>query len=168
MTTVTMTIPQLQAAMGRVGGQQLNIAMTRAARKLAWNAQSFLQRYPRNSTHVVWRSRKQQRWYHAMRRAAGLPAKYTRGSDPMSQSLKHSWVVRTDPPGTGPNEFGAMLGTKVTYAHLVQGEATQEPMHKANNWPTDYDAIQEIERKRLVEKYVNAEMKSLIDKAFRG
>ena len=161
MTTVTMTIPQLQAAMGRVGGVELDKVMQRAGMKLAEHAKSVLQRYPRNSTHVVWRSRKQQRWYHAMRRAAGLPAKYTRGSDPMSQSLKHSWTQ-------GLEAHGAFLGTKVSYAHHVQGEATQEPMHKANNWPTDYDAIEEIKQKGLVERYVNAEIKSLLDKAFRG
>ena len=162
MTTVNIGgMDELRRAMGRLSGPLLNQAMQRAGEKLAETAKRILMSYPGPSHQPVkWASAKQRRWYFAMRRAQGLPMEYTRMSDPMSQDLQHSWQVAKLPNG-------AMVGTRVGYASWVQAAESQSPQHKATGWGTDQQAIDELNRRNLIDKVVMAEVDSLVKKAFR-
>ncbi len=55
----------------------------------------------------------------------------------MSQDLLHSWVVES-------TQTGAIVGTRVSYAAMVQKEGVQQPMHEDTGWKTDVDAVQEV------------------------
>lgn len=129
--------------------------MQTAALKIAAQAGTWLSRYPRRNTGPVkWASEKQRRWYHAMRRREGLPARYTRRADPMSQRLGQSWAAETRPNG-------AMVGTRATYALWVQSSEYQQPMHQDTGWTTDEQVIDKLKKSGIIEKIVNAELKAL-------
>ena len=92
----------------------------------------------RSHSPVIWASEKQRRWYFATRRERGLPFKYTRESDSMSQRMVASWA--TEHRGS----MDAVLGTKATYAGYVQSDAKQTAQHKATGWITDKMAIAKV------------------------
>lgn len=158
MPEVTITgMENVQRLMQRLKGAALSKALQTASRKLAEQARSTMMRYPGPPSHPIkWASNKQKRYYFAMRRKAGLPMEYTRTSDPMSQKLRHSWVVEKY------GDTGAVVGTRVTYAAFVQSAALQQPMHAATGWGTDKEAIEDLEKKNLIERVVMAELKSAI------
>lgn len=95
---------------------------------------------------VIWRHPGERIEYFAKRRRAGLPAKYTRQSDPMSQRLGPSWTARR----TGQALY--IVGTRVTYAADVQSAAKQHPQHKATGWKTDVQAVAELQRSGDIER----------------
>lgn len=89
--------------------------------------------YPGPAHHPIqWASTAQQRAYFAMRREQGLPMKYTRTSDPMSQRMKESWVAEAY------QALGARLANSATYAPFVIGKQ-QQPFHKATGWKNLYE-----------------------------
>lgn len=103
-------------------------------------ARSYMAKYPGPSAQpVTWQSRKQRIHYIIMRREAGLPLKYTRGSDPMSQHLGQSWEVK--PAG----DLNAVLGTTVTYGPFVQGQLFQQAQHFVTGWTTDELVKRDVE-----------------------
>lgn len=105
--------------------------------------------YPPPPTYpLAWRSEGQRKAYHAMRRRAGLPLKYTRISDPQSEKLGPSWF--TEHYGV----LGARTATRVSYAPKVQHFYTQEPMHAQTGWPTDVEVITKLMDKGIVGKLV--------------
>ena len=109
-----------------------------------------------------WASKAQQRAYIASRRQAGLPLKYMRNSDPMSEQLSQGWNVK----GLGVGVIGASLGAKATYGPLVMDRDSQLAMHKATGWPTIQDAA-EKHGDSVVEKIGDA-IKAKINKAGGG
>jgi hypothetical protein len=95
---------------------------------------------------VLWRHPGERLAYLAMRRKAGLPAKYTRNSDPQSQRISDSWAVRKE--GTA----FYIVGTKATYAAQVQSAKNQHPQHKATGWKTDVQAVDELNKSGDIER----------------
>ena len=107
---------------------------------------------PKNPGPVKWASLRQKIWYFAARREAGLPAEYTRNSDPWSQRLGPgrqtmqksgdfgSWAVEN----TG--KLDAVLESHASYAAYVQKAGMQQPMHQATGWITDEQAIANLKK----------------------
>jgi hypothetical protein len=83
-----------------------------------------------NAQPVTWQSEKQRIHYILMRKAAGLPLKYDRETDPMSQQLEKSWTVER------LGDTDAIVWSDVTYAGWVQGAAFQQAMHFVTGWTT--------------------------------
>jgi len=110
---------------------------------------------------VLWASEKQRRWYHAMRRKAGLPLKYARGSDPMSQRSGAAWGIRR-----GQTE--ATLGNRATYSPYVVSSEYQTAQHKATGWATDKQLADQAMTDGTVKRIVEAHIAAIVREAFRG
>lgn len=96
---------------------------------------------------VIWESQKEKIEYFTMRRKRGLPLKYTRLSDPMSQHLETSWTV------AHRGETDAVVSPGgVTYAKKVQSAQFQTKQHKATGWVTDETAIQRVKQSGVIPK----------------
>ncbi len=101
--------------------------------------------YPRPAhAPVIWVSERQRRWWFASRREAGLPFGYIRQSDPWSERLGPSWVVRTE------GAMSAVVGTRVSYAPYVQADAAkgglrQSPQNSMTGWVTDAEAVEKVQ-----------------------
>jgi len=90
---------------------------------------------------VIWSSAKARRYYFAMRRKAGLPLRYTRQSDPMSQRVQRGWTVLHH------GQTDAIVRNRgVSYARYVQAEQYQTAQHRATGWMTDVQAVKNVER----------------------
>lgn len=87
---------------------------------------------------LAWSSPAQRAAYIAMRRAAGLPLRYTRLGDPMSQRLLQKWNV------SPLDRHDAVLSNEATYAYWVQSAEGQQPFHKETGWITDVEAIERL------------------------
>lgn len=147
----------IQRLLAGLSGPGLEKTLQRAALKIALEAKRKIASYPGpSSSPVKWASEKSRRYYFAMRRKAGLDAKYTRISDPMSQKLRQSWAV--EPWG----DTGAVVGTRVTYAPYVVGEKDQQPQHKATGWKTEADVVNDLKSRNVVERITVAELDSYI------
>jgi hypothetical protein len=94
---------------------------------------------------VIWASERQRRFYHAMRREAGLSPGYSRNNDPMSQRLANSWTL------SHHGSTDALLDNKASYGPWVQNDIYQSAQHKATGWITDEKAIKKVERSGDVE-----------------
>jgi hypothetical protein len=132
-----------------------------AAYKIGLHAQSRLMKYPGKPSYPLkWASAKQRRWYFATRLGTkgkpgpGLP--YRRLSDPMSQRLMQSWAIERTPDGS-------IIGSRATYAPMVQSSEMQQPMHEETGWPTDEQVIMEIESSGLIAQVLSAEIKSVLE-----
>lgn len=102
--------------------------------------------YPGSSHQpVLWASERQRRYYHAMRRAAGLSPKYERGTDPMSKQLLNAWKV------SHHGATDALVDNRTNYGHWVQNDLYQTAQHKATGWITDEQAVKRVERSGDVE-----------------
>ena len=99
-----------------------------------------------SSSPVKWASEKSRRYYFAMRRKKGLPLKYTRGSDSMSQKLVASWTV------SHLGQTSAQVAPKASYGPFVQSASMQSPQHKATGWITDEKGVAVVERSGDVER----------------
>lgn len=73
-------------------------------------------------------------FYHLNQGNIQVP--YRRGTSPGSEKLGQSWNVRMSNQG-----FRAVVGTNVSYAQLVQGNARQTAYHKQTGWPTPDDVV---------------------------
>ena len=106
---------------------------------------------------VIWASAKARRYYFAMRRKAGLPMRYTRQSDPMSQRVQRGWTVLHH------GSTDAIVRNRgVRYAKYVQSAQYQTAQHRATGWVTDAQAVNNVERrgdvKRVTEQAARKEM----------
>jgi len=94
---------------------------------------------------IIWASERQKRFYFWMRRDANLPIGYSRGNDPMTQSLRNSWTIsHHGSPDT-------IVDNKASYGPWVQNEIYQSAQHKATGWITDEQAVRKVERSGDVE-----------------
>jgi hypothetical protein len=84
---------KLQRAFDHLSGAGLSKFKGRVTYFVAVAIKGVIKPYKPQHKPVIWPSEKARRYYFAMRREAGLPMKYTRGSDPMSQRLQQSWTV---------------------------------------------------------------------------
>ena len=163
----TSELDALQRAMDQLSGPLLIKFKGRTAYYVALAIKGVIQPYKRKFTpgnpppYVLWASRKQQKWYHAMRRAAGLPAKYTRGSDPMSQRVSQSWAVSR-------GKTSATLGNRATYAPWVASEEFQTEQHAATGFTTDREAAEKVMKDGTVKRIIDAHLKAIVREAFRG
>ena len=157
------TLDDMTRALGQLTGPGLEAVSQRSSLQIGHELINRLQRYPtRKSDKVVWASRKQQMWYHAMRREAGLDLRYKRISDPMSQKLRQSW---------GSQKYGrtgAIIGNRATYAHFVQSQELQQPMHEATGWETDVDAVEYLEKRNLIPRIVVGNIDKYVKRVMRG
>ena len=94
---------------------------------------------------IIWASERQRRFYHAMRREAGLSPGYSRGNDDMSQRLRDSWTI------SHHGSTDALLDNKTSYGPWVQNDIYQSAQHKATGWITDEQAVKKVERSGDVE-----------------
>lgn len=116
-----------------------------ATRAIAEALKGILAKYPGPVKRPIqWASRAQRTWYIAERRRQGL-GPYRRNSDPWSQRLGASWA-------TANRGQDAVVGTRVTYAPMVQSDKMQQPMHRNTGWITDKSAIQQAQRERVSER----------------
>jgi len=152
-----LTFASIEELQRYLGGRmdRINQTMQTAGMKIANEVQTQLVKYPTRKGPVKWASEKQRRYYHAMRREAGLPMKYTRRSDPMSQRLGQSW-------GTRPTEGGAILGSRATYSLWAQSAKYQQPMHAETGWTTDEEAVEWARQRGIIDRIVQAELKALL------
>jgi hypothetical protein len=126
---------------------QYDKALEATVKAAAESLRGRIAKYPGPSHRpVIWQSAGERVAYYAMRRKAGLPLKYTRQSDPMSQRLGPGWTAKR----TGALEY--TVGNKATYAAKVQAEAYQHPQHKATGWKTDTQAIAELRASGDIER----------------
>lgn len=136
----------------------LRPAFKAALRAIGEELRGKLAQYPGHShSPVLWSSARQRRFYFAMRREAGAPPKYTRNSDMMSQRLGPSWAVAAQ----GDN--AVVVGTRATYAPFVQSAKQQIEQHRITGWKTDEQAIRELENSGVVERIVNAAIRSALN-----
>ena len=161
MSDVTFTgFAQVDAFLKQITGPGLAQVTQSSALQIGHELVSALQRYPpRPSYPLKWASKKQRAWYFAMRRAKGLPAKYTRISDPMSQKTKQSWAV------VKHGITGALAGNRSTYSPKIQSEEHQTEMHRATGWVTDRDAVEQLEQRNRIPKIVVANLKKFVERA---
>ena len=110
---------------------------------------------------VKWPSEKARRYYFAMRREAGLPMKYTRGSDPMSQRMQQSWTIARRPTE-------ATLGNRATYAPYVASEQYQTDQHAATGFTTDRQAAEQVIQSGTMKRIIDAHINAIVREAFRG
>ena len=161
-TIDTSGIDKLHAAIADLMGPQLEKFKSRATYFVAVELKGIMTKYPAgHHTPVIWASEKQRRWYFAMRREAGLPLKYTRRSDPMSQRMHLSWGIRKKPTS-------ATLGSRATYAPYVQSSQFQTEQHAASNWTTDAQAADKIVADGTLMRIVQANVQRIVQEAFRG
>ena len=128
---LSITIHGLDQLTAKYGGGAGPIIKA-VTRSVAEAIREKIARYP-GPVHypIQWASRKQQAAYFAKRKG-NLP--YVRQSDGWSERLGPSWTTEN-------RDLGAVVGTRVTYAPLVQSAEKQQPMHKATGWVTDEQAI---------------------------
>ena len=88
---------------------------------------------------IRWTSEKQRRYYFAMRRKRGLPLKYTRESDPMSEKLLGGWNQRSEDGG-----MTVIVGTRASYARFAMDERYQQGFHKDTGWKTIQQHAREL------------------------
>jgi hypothetical protein len=131
--------------------KQLNVPLPPVLKAITFEVGELVQKeiavYPGASHQpVLWASERQRRFYHAMRRAAGLSPKYDRGTDAMSKQLLTGWKV------SHHGATDALLDNKTSYGHWVQNDLYQSAQHKATGWITDEQAVKRVERSGDVER----------------
>ena len=106
-----------------------------------------LAKYParRLGVKVTFGSDRQRKGFFAKLHSGEIEVPYRRGMSPGSQRLGASWTkeVKT----VGPAQIKGIVGTRASYAELVQGEQ-QTGMHAGTGWPT-VDQVLKEKRKQL-------------------
>lgn len=155
MSAITITITGDKAI-----GARLGRGLGGAARAMTWGigelVRNAIARYPGPVHHPIrWTSMRQRFYYRRMRAERGLPMKYTRQSDPMSQRLGPSWTVARRGDNT-------VVGTRVGYAPWVQSAKLQQGFHKNTGWITDKEAAERVSRSgdiaRIAEQAIRKEL----------
>ena len=167
---VDSQLAELQRALANLTGPLLGKFKGRVTYYVAVAIKGRIQPYPGpvKYTHplkgggkgIIWPSEKARRYYFAMRREAGLPMKYTRGSDPMSQRLQQSWTIRR---GTAE----ATLGNRATYAPYVASSEYQTEQHAATGFTTDEQAAEQTVESGVMGRIVEAQVRAIVKEAFR-
>ena len=154
-------LDKLQSAINNLTGPLLIKFGTRATYYVAVAIKGVIQPYPlgKNSP-VKWPSEKARRYYFAMRREAGLPMEYTRGSDPMSQRTQQSWTIAR---GTA----AATLGNRATYAPYVASSQYQTEQHAATGFTTDEQAAEQMIQSGVMPRIIEAQIRAIVREAFR-
>ena len=153
---------QLQRVLAHLTGEGLKRVVEVASQKLGEQFRTGLMKRPAVNRNypLAWASKKQRAWYFATRREKNLPMGYTRDSDPMSQRSHQRWVV-------AKQDGGAIVGNSATYAPWVQSDQYQTEMHRVTGWPTDKSVDEELKRSGIASRIVAAEIKSMLDRAFK-
>lgn len=126
-------------------GQRMDPHVQAMTLAIGEQLRGIIARYPgRSHSPVIWASERSRRWYFANRREQGLPMGYTRNSDRWSQRLGPAWAVAKR------GSMDAIVGTKATYAGLVQSDEKQTAQHKATGWITDKLAIAQVLRSGVI------------------
>ena len=155
-------LDKLNRAMQQLSGAGLSMFKRKVTYLVATAIKGVIQPYKRkHSGPVIWPSEKARRYYFAMRRKAGLPMKYTRGSDPMSQRVQQSWVVRS-------SKESAVLGNTATYAPYVASDQYQTEQHKATGFTTDKQAAEKVVNGPAMRRIIDENIRQMLDKAFGG
>jgi len=154
-------LTQLRQALNRLMGEELQRFRSQLTYYTALAIKGVIQPYKPQHTPVIWPSEKARRYYFAMRREKGLPMKYTRGSDPMSQRLQASWTV-----ARGRGE--ATLGNRATYAPYVASSQYQTEQHAATGFTTDEQAAQKVIESGTLDRIITAHIQAMVRGAFRG
>jgi len=142
--SVTLRIEGLDQLRRKLG-RGVEPAISAATLAIAEEVRSEMGRYPGPShSPVLWKSQKQKAAYFASRK--GLPLKYSRQSDPMSQRLGPSWFSAKH------GSIGAKAATRVSYAPWVQSKERQSPQHAATGWRTDEQAIKRVVESGAVQR----------------
>jgi hypothetical protein len=150
MIEVEVKIPD--SLQRKLDPERYNRALGSATMALGEQLRGYLARYP-GPAHkpVIWASAKQRRFYFAMRRERGLPPRYSRQSDPMSQRLLVGWSVKRH--GT----TGAIVGTRgIKYARYVQSAQYQTAQHRATGWVTDRQAVDKLKKSGAIQRITRA------------
>lgn len=149
-------LDEVQKMLGKLQGPEMQRAAQMAGKMIGEEGKGIIATYPGPPSHPInWASVAQRKAYFAQRHKAGLPPRYTRGSDPMSQRLGASWAVKA-------KGWGAVLGTKVSYAPFVQSKVKQQPMHKATGWITDEETVRRLEQGGKIKKIVSDAIRKVI------
>ena len=158
----TSDLDNLQQAMNRLSGESLVKFKGRTTYYVALAIKGVIQPYPGPANSPVkWPSEKARRHYFAMRKEAGLPMKYTRTNDPMSQRLSTSWaIIRGDTEAT--------LGSRATYAPYVASSEYQTEQHKATGFTTDKQAAEQVMSSGVMDRIITAQIQAMVRDAFRG
>ena len=158
----TSGLDKLQRAINELHGPALLRFKGRATYFVAVALKDMFKRRPAGShSPVKWASRKQQAFYHWMRRKAGLPLKYTRGSDPMSQRSGASWAISRQADS-------ATLGNRATYSPYVVSSQYQTEQHKATGWQTDQQIADRAMADGTIRRIIEANIATIVREAFRG
>jgi len=157
----TTELTKLQRAMSSLTGPLLEKFKGRVTYYVAMAIQGVIKPYKPQHTPVIWPSEKSRRYYFAMRREAGLPMKYTRGSDPMSQRLQQSWTIARRPTS-------ATLGNRATYAPYVASDQYQTEQHAATGFTTDKQAAEQVIESGTMKRIIDAHINAIVKEAFRG
>jgi len=157
----TGELDKLQRAMSQLTGPLLDKFKDRATYYVALAIKGVIQPYKPQHTPVIWPSEKARRYYFAMRREAGLPLEYKRGSDPMSQRLQQSWTVAR-------RQAAATLGNRATYAPYVVSSEYQTAQHAATGFTTDEQAAEKVIDDGTMGRIIEAQLRAIVREAFRG
>ena len=145
--TVTIKIEGLDRLMDTLGALEGAKYMRGVLEVAGEHVKGKVATYPAVNRNypLPWASDEQRRQYIAMRKSQGLPLKYRRNSDRMSERLGPSWTTRVASGG-----LSATIGTKASYARLVQDRDVQQEMHKRTGWVTAQDVV-ESESDKIVD-----------------
>ena len=159
---IDSNLEALQRAMQQLTGPLFEKFKGRTTYYVAVALKGIIQPYPGPANQPVkWPSEKARRYYFAMRREAGLPMKYTRGSDPMSQRMQQSWAISR-------GQDSATLGNRATYAPYVASSEYQTEQHAATGFTTDEQAAERVVESGVMQRIIEAQLKAIIREAFRG
>ena len=153
-------VGRLQEAMNNLAGASLQKFKTRVTYFVALAIKGVIQPYKPQHKPVIWPSDNARKAYFAQRSERGLPMKYTRGNDPMSQRLQQSWTV-----SRGQGE--ATLGNRATYAPYVASDEFQTEQHAATGFTTDKEAAEKVLNDGTMGRIVNAQIRAMVDDAFK-
>jgi hypothetical protein len=153
---------KLQNAMEQLTGPGLVKFKGRATYHVALAIKGVIAAYPGPAHRpVIWPSEAARKAYFAQRREGGLPMKYMRGSDPMSQRMQQSWTVSR-------SRAEATLGSRATYAPYVASDEYQTEQHKATGFTTDKQAAETVIADGTVDRIITAQIGAIVKEAFRG
>jgi len=154
-------LTQLRQALARLMGEELQRFRSRLTYYTALAIKGVIQPYKPQHTPVIWPSDAARKAYFAQRREAGLPMKYTRGSDKMSQNLMKSWTIAR-------GDTDATLGNRATYAPYVASSEYQTEQHAATGFTTDEQAAQKVIESGTLDRIITAHIQAMVRGAFRG
>lgn len=155
-------LDELLKGLRSLSGRGLRTAIRRASQAIGEEVKGRMMRYPprRYGVKAVFASRKQRGFFFAALREGRIEVPYRRGQSPGSQDLKNKWVVQA-------RDDGAVVGTPVGYAPLVQSAREQTEMHRGTGWVTDEQVVAEVSKSDISERIVVAAVLNEVEKRLR-